>query len=231
MGCLSALAFLYSHFMHSIFGTPEPSFFSFFFDHTCIFYLVITYKCEKTVFPTSSTIILSDHVRNFAVGTWIYPHVVVTTERVCVRSGLPVCTCLSALAFCTCLSSLSLCTSLFALHSVLTPHSTFLVYFLRTSLRRMSFEMIGFGETPYHAGQRLCSFTLSFFVSFFASIFGVIFDGFWLHFWITFWMSFHILALFFRACFWYRFFIEFRMDFGLIFDVFLIPLPFAHATF
>jgi hypothetical protein len=27
------------------------------------------------------------------------------------------------------------------------------------------------------------------------------------------------------------FFIEFRMDFGLIFDVFLIPLPFAHATF
>ena len=27
VGCLSALAFLYSHFMHSIFGTPEPSFF------------------------------------------------------------------------------------------------------------------------------------------------------------------------------------------------------------
>ena len=26
-------------------------------------------------------------------------------------------------------------------------------------------------------------------------------------------------------------FIEFQMNFGLIFDVFLIPLPFAHATF
>ena len=142
---------------------------------------------------------------------------------------------LSALAFlhspCTCLSALSLCTSLFALHSALTPHSTFLVYFLRTSLRRMSFEMIGFGDIrtmPVRGLQVLCSL---FFVSFFASIFGVIFDGFWLHFWITFWMSFHILALFFRACFLYRFFIEFRMDFGLIFDVFLIPLPFAHATF
>ena len=74
------------------------------------------------------------------------PHVVVTTERVCVRVGS-----LSALAFlhspCTCLSALSLCTSLFALHSALTLHSTFLVYFLRTSLRRMSFEMIGFGDT------------------------------------------------------------------------------------
>ncbi len=69
------------------------------------------------------------------------------------------------------------------------------------------------------------------FYQFSRSIFGGHFSGFWLHFWITFLMSFHILALFFRACFLYRFFIEFRMDFGLIFDVFLIPLPFAHATF
>ena len=52
----------------------------------------------------------------------IYPHVVVTTERVYVLCVLPVCTCLSALTLCTCLSALSLCTSLFALHSVLTPH-------------------------------------------------------------------------------------------------------------
>ena len=44
-------------------------------------------------------------------------------------------------------------------------------------------------------------------------------------------MRFHILALFFRACFLYLFFIKIRMDFGLIFDVFWIPLPFAHATF
>ena len=55
---------------------------------------------------------------------------------------------LSALAFlhspCTCLS----CTSLFALHSVLTLHSAFFVCFLRTSLRRMSFEMIGLGIPP-----------------------------------------------------------------------------------
>ena len=159
------------------------------------------------------------------------PHVVVTTERVWVRSGLSVCTCLSALT-----SALAFFHFPFALHFL---HSTLyspLIDFLSvltccTSLRRMSFEMIGFGETPYCAGQRLCRFTLSFFLSFFASIFGVIFDGFWLHFWITFWISFHILALFFRACFWYRFSIEFRMDFGLIFDVFLVPLPFAHATF
>jgi hypothetical protein len=55
--------------------------------------------------------------------------------------------------------------------------------------------------------------------------------GFLVHYWITFLMIFHLLALFFRAWFLYRFFIEFRMDFGLMFDVFLIPLPFAHATF
>ena len=142
-----------------------------------------------------------------------------------------VCTCLSALAFCTCLFALSLCTSLFAFHFALTLHSTFLVYFLRTSLRRMSFEMIGFGDPATSADLARHGFRSSFFVSFFACIFGVIFDGFWLHFWITFWMSFHTLDLFFRACFWYRFFIEFRMEFGHIFDVFLIPLPFAHATF
>ena len=67
------------------------------------------------------------------------------------RRGFLVCTCLSALTLCTCLFALSLCTSLFALHLVLTPHSTFLVYFLRTSLRRMSFEMIGFGDTASSA--------------------------------------------------------------------------------
>ena len=86
------------------------------------------------------------------------PHVVVTTERVWVQCGLSVCTCLSALAFCTCLFSLSLCTSLFALHLVLTPHYSLSVLTCCTSLRRMSFEMIGFGETPPHAGQRLCRF-------------------------------------------------------------------------
>ena len=100
----------------------------------------------------------------------IDPHVVATTERVCVRSGFPVCTCLSALAFCTCLSALSLCTSLFALHLVLTPHSTFLVYFLRTSLRRMSFEMIGFGDPVTSADFKSQGFRPSFFVSFFALI-------------------------------------------------------------
>ena len=73
-----------------------------------------------------------------------------TTERVWVRVGS-----LSALAFlhspCTCLFSLSLCTSLFALHSVLTLQSAFFVCFLRTSLRRMSFEMIGFGDDAHSA--------------------------------------------------------------------------------
>ena len=51
------------------------------------------------------------------------------------------------------------------------------------------------------------------------------------HFWITFLMIFHHLALFFRAWFLCRFFIKIRRGFDLIFDVFLIPLPFAHATF
>ena len=53
------------------------------------------------------------------------PHVVVTTERVWVRSGLSVCTCLSALTPCTCLSALHL------LHSTLySPLITLLVYLL-----------------------------------------------------------------------------------------------------
>ena len=68
--------------------------------------------------------------------------------------------------------------------------------------------------------------------------FGMLFSNmFWdycwflAHFWITFLMMFHLLALLFRAWFLYRFFIEVLMDFGFIFDVFKIPLPFAHATF
>ena len=96
---------------------------------------------------------LCDHVRNFAVGTWIksargrWPPSVFA----CVVGSL------SALAFLHLPSALvfalSLCTSLFALHLVLTPHSTFLVYFLRTSLRRMSFEMI---RTWSLATERVC---------------------------------------------------------------------------
>ena len=45
------------------------------------------------------------------------------------------------------------------------------------------------------------------------------------------WWFFIFWLLLFRAWFLYRFFIDFVMDFGLTFDVFLIPLPFAYATF
>jgi hypothetical protein len=155
--------------------------------------------------------------------TWIYPHVVVTTERVCVPVWvaclhLPFFTFPLHFTFCIPLCThpsfdfLSVCT-FFAPHS----EGCLLKWLGLAKLRTMS----GSG------GDVLCSL----FSSFFASIFGVIFDGFGYHFWITFWISFHILALFFRTCLLYRFFIEFQIDFGLMFDVFLIPLTFAHATF
>ena len=114
----------------------------------------------------------------------IYPHVVVTTERVWVLCVLSVCTCLSALTLCTCLSSLSLCTSLFALHSVYSPLIDFLsVLTCCTSLRRMSFEMIGFGETGHRAtsgvGPSFFSLFshrfLEWFLMDFGSIFGSLF--------------------------------------------------------
>ena len=95
------------------------------------------------------------------------------TERVCVRSGFPVCTCPSVGAFCT---------PLFALHLVLTLQSAFFVCFLRTSLRRMSFEIIGFGDDAHFAQP---GFRPYFFVSLFASFlelflmdFGSIFESF-----------------------------------------------------
>ena len=146
------------------------------------------------------------------------PHVV-AGHRACLGASWVPCL---HLPFCMCLLHSTFCTP---------PCSLTSVGFLLCFLPKESFEMIAFGDYAHSARPRFFPGSPPFFVPFFASIFGVIFDGFWLHFWITFLMNFHILALFFRACFLYRFFIEFRMDFGFIFDVFLIPLPFEHATF
>ena len=146
------------------------------------------------------------------------PHVALC-QRACLHTSWVPCL---HLPFCMCLLHSTFCTP---------PCSLTSVGFLLCFLPKESFEMIAFGDFAYSAGPGFFRDRPFFFVPFSASIFGMIFDGFWFHFWITCLMSFHILALFFRACFLYRFVIEFRMEFGLIFDVFLIPLPFAHATF
>ena len=90
---------------------------------------------NKTTTPFSKSFLRPGGMRACALN----PHVAVGTERVYVRCGFPVCTCLSVC---------SLCSPLFALHLV----RTLLLAFFSVFFRRKSFEMITPGAGADSAG-------------------------------------------------------------------------------
>jgi hypothetical protein len=59
----------------------------------------------------------------------------------------------------------------------------------------------------------------------------VIFDGLWLHFWIIFFDEFSYFGILFSSMFFVSIFHWISDGIWSHFDVFLISLPFAHATF